>query len=42
MWGEQVHAVVVLRPGTTATDDEIKEHARAHIAGYKVSLCPEP
>ena len=36
MWGEQVHAVVVLRPGLTATEDEIKEHARAHIAGYKV------
>ena len=36
VWGEQVHAIVVLRPGHTATQDEIKEHARASIAGYKV------
>jgi long-chain acyl-CoA synthetase len=36
VWGEQVHAIVVLRPGCTATEDEIKEHARATIAGYKV------
>lgn len=35
-WGEQVHAVIVLRPGMTATEEEIKDHARAHIAGYKV------
>ena len=36
MWGEQVHAIVVLRAGATATEEEIKEHARTTIAGYKV------
>jgi len=36
MWGEQVHAVVVLRPGMTATQEEIIDHARVEIAGYKV------
>jgi len=35
-WGEQVHAIVVLHPGDTATEQEIQEHARATIAGYKV------
>jgi long-chain acyl-CoA synthetase len=37
-WGEAVHAVVVRRPGTEdVTDDDIKRHCRALIAGYK---CP--
>ena len=36
VWGEQVHAIVVLRPGMEATADEIREHARASIAGYKL------
>ncbi len=36
VWGEQVHAIVVLRPGCTATESEIKDHARESIAGYKV------
>ena len=35
-WGEQVHAIVVLRPGATATSEQIQEHCRANIAGYKV------
>jgi acyl-CoA synthetase (AMP-forming)/AMP-acid ligase II len=35
-WGEQVHAIVVLKPGSTATAEEIQEHARASIARYKV------
>ena len=35
-WGEQVHAIVVLKPGQTATEDDIKEHARTSIAGYKL------
>ncbi len=35
-WGEQVHAVVVRRSGTTVTETEIIEHARLSIAGYKV------
>ncbi|GAA1958651.1 long-chain fatty acid--CoA ligase [Nocardioides panacihumi] len=34
-WGERVHAVIVLRPGHTATADEIRAHAKAQIAGYK-------
>jgi long-chain acyl-CoA synthetase len=36
VWGEQVHAVVVLRKGMTATADELIDHARASIAGFKV------
>ena len=36
VWGEQVHAIVVLRGGTTATAQEIQGHARESIAGYKV------
>src|SRR5205807_490991 len=35
-WGEQVHAIIVLKDGQHATDDEIIAHARASIAGYKV------
>jgi long-chain acyl-CoA synthetase len=36
VWGEQVHAIVVIHPGFTVTVDEIKDHARQSIAGYKV------
>lgn len=36
-WGEQVHAVVVLREGTEATSAELRDHCRQYIAGYK---CP--
>lgn len=35
VWGERVHAVVVLHDGAAATGAEIREHARATIAGYK-------
>lgn len=35
-WGEAVHAIVVLHPGATATEDELRAHCRALIAGYKV------
>jgi long-chain acyl-CoA synthetase len=35
-WGEAVHAVVVLEPGHTVTSQELIEHARGLIAGYKV------
>jgi long-chain acyl-CoA synthetase len=35
-WGEQVHAIVVIRPGSTVSEEEIKEHARRSIARYKV------
>lgn len=34
-WGEQVHAIVVVRPGQTVTEDELIAHARITIAGYK-------
>jgi long-chain acyl-CoA synthetase len=34
-WGEQVHAIVVVRPGMTVTEDELIAHARTTIAGYK-------
>ena len=33
-WGEAVHAVVVAE--TPATQEELIEHCREHIAGYKV------
>jgi long-chain acyl-CoA synthetase len=33
---EQVHAIVQLKPGATATEDDIKAHARKTIGGYKV------
>ena len=31
-----MHAIVVLRPGADVTEDDITDHARATIAGYKV------
>lgn len=36
-WGEGVHAVVVLKPGTTLSLEEIQGHCKSLIAGYK---CP--
>ncbi|EHP42744.1 AMP-dependent synthetase and ligase [Cupriavidus basilensis OR16] len=36
-WGEAVHAVVVGRPGTSATAGELIDHCKTLIAGYK---CP--
>jgi long-chain acyl-CoA synthetase len=41
VWGEQVHAIVVLRAGQSASEEEIKEHARKTIAGYKVAKSVE-
>jgi acyl-CoA synthetase (AMP-forming)/AMP-acid ligase II len=40
-WGEQVVAVVALRPGATLTLDELREHCRGALAGYKLprALC---
>ena len=35
-WGEAVHAIVVPKPGAEVTEQEIIEHAREWIAGYKV------
>ncbi len=44
-WGESVRAVVVLRPGARATEAEIIEHCRLHLASYKkpasVDFLPE-
>ncbi len=37
-WGEAVHAVVVLRPGAAATEEELRAHCRGALAGYK---CPK-
>lgn len=34
-WGERVHAVVVLRAGESTTPEELREHTKALIAGYK-------
>src|SRR5438552_2109629 len=36
-WGETIKALVVLRPGTTATEGELIEHCRGRMAHYK---CP--
>lgn len=35
-WGEAVHAVVVLKDGKTATEEELVAHCRSLIGGYKV------
>ncbi|HWO25573.1 MAG TPA: long-chain-fatty-acid--CoA ligase [Kofleriaceae bacterium] len=34
-WGEAPHAFVVLRPGATATDAELRAFAREHLARFK-------
>ncbi len=34
-WGESVRAVVVLKPGATATEQEIIDTARSHLASYQ-------
>jgi acyl-CoA synthetase (AMP-forming)/AMP-acid ligase II len=34
-WGEAVHAVVVLEPGSTATAKELIDHCSRFLAGYK-------
>jgi acyl-CoA synthetase (AMP-forming)/AMP-acid ligase II len=35
-WGELAHAVVVLRPGHSATVDDLMAHCRRHLGGFKV------
>lgn len=35
-WGEQVHAIVVPRPGAKPSESDLVEHARERIANYKV------
>ena len=34
-WGEAVKAVVVLKPGETATEQEIIDTAKQHLASYQ-------
>jgi len=34
-WGQQVGAVIVLRPGQRATEDEISAYCREHLASFK-------
>ncbi len=36
LWGEAVHAIVVLKEGASATEGELIDHARDLIAGYKL------
>lgn len=36
-WGEKVHAVIRLRPGVIVSEEELTEHCRGLLAGYK---CP--
>ena len=44
-WGEAPHAFVVLKPGESATEEELRQFARAHLARFKVpqgvSFVPE-
>jgi fatty-acyl-CoA synthase len=35
-WGEAPHGFVVLKPGATATEDELREFTRARLAHFKV------
>ena len=35
-WGESPHAFVVLRPGATLTEDELRGFARGQLAGFKI------
>jgi long-chain acyl-CoA synthetase len=37
-WGERVQAVVVLKPGATATEEELIAFSKERLAGYK---CPK-
>jgi long-chain acyl-CoA synthetase len=37
-WGEQVHAIVVLKPGEALTEHELIDHCKTLIAGFK---CPK-
>ena len=35
-WGERVVAIVQARPGSAPALDDLQQHSRAHLAGYKV------
>jgi acyl-CoA synthetase (AMP-forming)/AMP-acid ligase II len=34
-WGERVHACVVLAEGSSPTVEELRDHTRSYVAGYK-------
>jgi long-chain acyl-CoA synthetase len=36
LWGERVHAAVTLRSAGATSEDELVEHCRGQIAGYKL------
>jgi fatty-acyl-CoA synthase/long-chain acyl-CoA synthetase len=35
-WGESVHAMVVVRPGETLSEEDVTAFAREHLASYKL------
>lgn len=35
-FGQRLDAYVVLRPGASATPDDLKQHVKQHLAGYRV------
>jgi acyl-CoA synthetase (AMP-forming)/AMP-acid ligase II len=35
-FGQRLKAVVVLREGASATEDDLKKHVKANLAAYKV------
>jgi len=35
-WGEAVHAIVILHPGQSVSEEELLDHCRQLIAGYKL------
>jgi fatty-acyl-CoA synthase len=35
-FGQRLKAVVVLREGVSLSEDDIKKHVKANLAGYKV------
>ncbi len=37
-WGERVQAVVIMKPGTSVTEQELIAHCKRNLAGYK---CPK-
>ena len=41
-WGERVVAAVVLRPDAGATPEDLRAHAAARLAGFKVPKEIEP
>ena len=38
-WGEAVHALIILKKDKTATEEEIINHCKEYIAGYKCPRC---